>query len=194
MFQTQLPSGRRRLLFFLIVLFTIAVFGTRYLLLLFGWGEKQTDSTPKNQSEQTESVVEQQQESHSATFTAEQLQQAKVIAERFIKLYTQHDLSQSEEWFQSLESLLSPSYAEELRLEAEKMRPTQIVMKTEFQTIRRSICQPDGENVACHFEVSIKEIDAQEQATLVDKNYEVILSLQNGNWMVEGLNIYGSFD
>lgn len=193
MFQTQLPSGRRRLLLFLIILFTIAVFGTRYLLLLLGWGEKQTDSTPKNQSEQTEPVVE-QQENHSTTFTAEQLQQAKVVAEKFIKLYTQHDLSQSEEWFQSLESLLSPSYAEELRLEAEKIRPTQIVMKTEFQTIRRSICQPDGENVACHFEVSIKEIDAQEQATLVDKNYEVILSLQNGNWMVEGLNIYGSFD
>lgn len=193
MFQTQLPSGRRRLLLFLIILFTIAVFGTRYLLLLLGWGEKQTDSTPKNQSEQTEPVVE-QQENHSTTFTAEQLQQAKVVAEKFIKLYTQHDLSQSEEWFQSLESLLSPSYAEELRLEAEKIRPTQLVMKTEFHIIRRSICQPDGENVACHFEVSLKEIDALDQATLVDKNYEVILTLQNGNWMVEGLNIYGSFD
>lgn len=194
MFQTHLPSGRRRLLLFIFILFTIAVFGTRYLLLLFGWGEKQTDSTPKNQSEQTVSVVEQQQESHSATFTAEQLQQAKVIAEKFIKLYTQRDLSLPEVWFQSMESMLSPDYKEELRLETEKIRPTQLVMKTEFHTIRRSICQPDGENVACHFEVSLKEIDAQEQATLVDKNYEVILSLQNGNWMVEGLNLYGSLD
>lgn len=191
MLQTHLPSGRRRLLLLIIILFTVAVFGTRYLLLTFGWVGKQTDSTPEHPSKQTE--ADKQQESPT-TFTPEQLQQAKEAAQTFIKLYTQHDLSQSEAWLQSFEAILAPHYKEELRLEVERSRPTVLVAKIHFQAIKRSTCQSNGERVYCYLEVTTEEINAQEQGVLVDKHYEVILSLQNGNWKVEGLNIHGSLD
>lgn len=190
--RTHLPSRRRRmLLLWTIILFTVAVFGTRYLLLTFGWVGQQTDSTPKHPSPQSE--VNDPPESRTE-FTSEQLQQAREAAQDFIKLYTQRNLSQSETWFQSFEAMLTPYYQEELRLEAERSRPTMLVRETRFQAIKRSTCHSNRERVHCHLEVTTEEIDAQEQATLVDKHYEVILSLQNGNWKVEGLNIHGSLD
>ena len=190
MFQTQLPSGRRRLLVFLLVLFTIAVFGTRYLLLTLGWVGKQTDSTSK----QTPQQVNIEKKLEQPSFTPEQQRQARKTAEEFLKRYTERDLSQSEEWLQSLRNMLSTDYAEELRMEAERSRPTVLIKKTNFQAIRRSTCYPNEEKIACHLEATTEEVDGKDQATLVDKNYEVILSLQNGNWKVEGLNIYGSLD
>mgnify|MGYP001363493691 CR=1 FL=1 len=190
MFQTQLPSGRRRLLFILLILFTIAVFGTRYVLIALGWVGKQTDPTAEQSLKQTQMDHQLQQ----ATFSTEQLQQAKETAETFLQRYTQRDLHRSEAWLNSFVNLLSPEYAEELRMEAERSRPTVLVKKTNFQAIRRSACYPQEEKVSCHMEATIEEVDVQDRATMVDKNYEVILSLQNGKWKVEGLNIYGSFD
>lgn len=192
MFQTQLPSGRRRLFVFLLILFTIIVFGMRYLLLALGWVEKQTDSTSKQTTEQMD--VESSPNANQPTFTSEQLMQARQTAENFLKRYTQRDLAQSQVWFRSFANMLSPKYAEELRMEAEHSRPTVLVKEIKFQTIKRSTCHPNHENVSCHLEVTTEEVDAQDRSTLVDKNYEVILSLQNGNWKVEGLNIYGSLD
>lgn len=189
MLQPQLPSGRRRLLLLIIFVFTIVVFATRYLLVTLGWVGQQAGSTPQTKQEKQQVTSNQ-----PTTLTAKEIQEAKQVAESFIQRYTHHDLSQSKTWFQSFVKDLHPDYAEEVRLEAERSRPTVIVQKTLFKGIKRSTCDPTDEQVRCHLEVTIETIDQQQQGILMDKVYEVITSRQNGNWKVEGLNIYGSLD
>lgn len=193
MFQTNLPSGRRRLLIVLIVLIAIVVFGMRYLLVSFGWVGEQTEV-----SSQTESQFKQQTqlstEEPETSISKAELNAAKQMAESFIKRYTQHDFSQSEAWLKSFQADLHSAFAEEMQLEAEHSRPTMLVQQVNFQALKRSACDPVAEKVHCHLEVTTETIDGQGQATLNDKGYEVILIKENGNWKVEGLNIHGSLD
>lgn len=191
MFQTQLPSGRRRLLFLLVMVFAATVFGMRYLLVSLGWVGGQPDPSAMKTSGQ-----EQQQESIPSPEPVNQaeMNHIKQSAESFIKRYTEHDLMKSKEWFQSLQADLHPSFASQIRLETERSRPTMLVQRTRFKQLNRSTCDSVAEKVHCYLEVTTESIDYQQEAILTDKIYEVILSSENKNWKIEGLNIHGSLD
>lgn len=194
MFDTDLPSGRRKLFFFILLVFTIAGFGTKYLLIKLGWvgGQAKTPVAPPSALEA--GPAEKKDEPEPAAFTTEDVEKARQAAESFIRSYTTQDDKNKDERLQALKPLTTPSFYRMLEEEAELSRPTGESHSTSFKSLGRVDCGANGSSVQCLMETVLEEKQTDQQTLPVERVYQLTLVEEGSDWLVEEVVLRGSFD
>ncbi len=193
MFDTILPSGRRKLFFFILLVFTIAGFGTKYLLIKLGWvgGQAKTPEAPPPALAGPEKKMD---EPEPASIRAEDVEKARQTAEAFIRSYTNQNDKDKKERLQALKPLTTPSFFQLLEKETELSRPAGEVSSTSFQSLERADCNASGNSVQCLLETVVAERKADQEAIPVERVYQLTLIEENSDWLVEEVVLRGSLD
>ncbi|SEN55353.1 hypothetical protein [Lihuaxuella thermophila] len=194
MFDTNLPSGRRKLFFFILLVFTIAGFGTKYLLFKFGWVGGQTKTPEAPPSALEAGPADRQNEQEPAALTTEDVEKARQAAEMFIRSYTTRDDQTKNERLQALKPLTTPSFYQILQEEAELSRPTGETHSTSFQSLGKVDCGAVGKSVECLVETILQEMQGDQPAIPVERVYQLTLVEESSDWLVEEVVLRGSID
>ncbi|TCS96956.1 hypothetical protein [Hazenella coriacea] len=189
MFNTNLPSDRRRLLLLVLFSFIVVGFLTKYVLLSLGWVDGSiSESKPHPVVSDPSPVAPVEQ---NETLPPAELSAAQQVAEQFIQPYA-NQVNKSE-WLSQLKSLMTDEFYETLKMEVELARPVQGVQSSQFQKITNKSCEAVGIKVDCLLEtVVIEQVDNQQRP--VEKVYQVILQKQGSDWLVEEVNLHASID
>ncbi|MFD1424955.1 hypothetical protein ACFQ4J_14580 [Laceyella tengchongensis] len=189
MFNTDLPSGRRKLFALVLGVFLIVGFSVKYLLIWLGWvgGADQT-SRPTQ-----EPVAEVGSDTESTSVTPEEVAQAKRVAEQFIQAYTTVDFKQRDAWLASLKNLTTPSHYAVLEQEATQSRSPEDTVSTAFSELGRMDCEAVASRVSCLAEVIVMEKGPKESLP-VERIYQLLLSADGERWVVEEAQARGNFE
>lgn len=191
MFNTNLPSNRRR--FLLLVLFSFIVVGflTKYLLLSLGWVDgSASEAKPRSNTSAFPPIAP--VEPNGAFRSPAELSAAQQIAEQFIQPYTNRQTKQ-DEWLSQLKPMITENFYETLKVEIESARPVQSTQHDQFQKITQANCEEFGAKVDCLLEIVVIGKVNNEQVPM-EKVYQVILQQQGRDWRVEEVHVHGSID
>ncbi|MFC7443207.1 hypothetical protein [Laceyella putida] len=189
MFNTDLPSGRRKLFALVLGVFLIVGFSVKYLLIWLGWvGGTETDAHKKPA---TAPVV--QPEPAPPSISPEEVAQAKGVAEQFIRAYTTVDFKKRDVWLASLESLTAPAYYDVLQEEAALARPAEGTLSTSFSKLGRMDCEALESRVSCLAEVVVLE-KGENRSLPMERMYQLLLGTDEKQWVVEEVQVRGNFE
>ncbi|SGO61344.1 Uncharacterised protein [Mycobacterium tuberculosis] len=114
LFNTNLPSGRRRLFVFLLLVFSIVGFGTRYLLITLGWvGSNPTETLPQKPPEASVPKADSKEEEIPAISEADR-QEAREVATNFVKAYLQYGPEKEKVFLKKVGPWVTATLQEEL--------------------------------------------------------------------------------
>lgn len=189
MFNTDLPSGRRKLFVLVLCVFLIVGFSVKYLLIWLGWvGGAKPETGAK---EEAAPVV--QPEPPPSSLSEEQMAQANAVAKQFIQAYTTIDYQHRDAWLASLESMTKPSYYDVLKEEATRARPSEGIQSTTFSKLGRIDCEALQLRVSCLAEVVVLEKGSDESLP-IERIYQLLLAADKGKWAVEEVQVRGNFE
>ncbi|MBH8598990.1 MULTISPECIES: hypothetical protein [unclassified Thermoactinomyces] len=188
MFQTDLPSHRRRLLVFVLVVFLVVGFAVRFVLVKLGW----TDQPRPTATEPSAPSAEPSEPAAVSSLPPEELSAVTETANRFIRAYTTIDFSDRSKWLHALDGLTGKEFYQYLQEEA-TARPADGLTATSFGKIERLQCSGSGLTASCIGAVVVQEQKGQ-QFTPVERVYQLSLAKEGEHWVVEEAEVRGDFD
>ena len=190
MFNTNLPSGRRRLFLLVLFVFVVAGFSAKYLLIHLGWvgNAGQQDKKPQSQPEQTSNPEE-----VLPTLSPEQLQKAQQTADAFMRAYANRNTDEVDRWLQSVKPYASDSLLALLEEETNFLKEKGVKFISVLKEIHNLHCQEQSGEVRCLAE-TVAEESENGKTIPIERVYQVTLTEQNGNWIAQEVEVRGSFD
>ncbi len=184
-FNPDLPSGRRRLFLLILLVFMVVGFGTRYLLIGWGWGQQEDapSSDPLAKTDAQPGPTSEKQPSQSdSPVTADDREEAQPIAKKFVEAYLAQGPKEKAEFLKEADPWMTDSLQSEI--EEDPARPVgpvkvQSTEATEVQDYQR---EQSGQVVWNVWATVPKENGTYEVV------YEVILSQEKGDWLVQEVN------
>lgn len=193
MFNPDLPSGRRKLFLFILLVFTIAGFSAKYLLIELGWVSNQATESKHITSPGNE-PNSQAESGNQPIFTQEDIQNAQQIATSFLPVYVTSNDSDQDERLVKLKPLITSQFFAVLKEEAELARPTSEKLSTRLERLGNINCELDGIYVKCLIETVIEEKESNGQKKSVEKVYQILLVQEGREWLVQEVELHGSID
>lgn len=188
MFNTSLPSGRRKLFLFLLVVFTIVGFGTKYVLLWLGWVDMTSDeaSSWKGYSISVPSPIK----PASVIYSEVDQTEAKQVSEAFVRADAIQDEQQKEEKRNELKALTTGDFFQILQTELDQARPVKTVDPLTLTQVTQTDCEQEDVALACR----VTTVWNDAQGKKVEQDFLLKLLQENGKWLVEGVSTGGSTD
>ncbi|MBA4493655.1 hypothetical protein ACFO25_04585 [Paenactinomyces guangxiensis] len=194
LFNRDLPSGRRKLFIFILVLFSIVGFSTKYLLIKLGWVGGQTE-TPKAPSPGSATIsADPNQTDQPDGFTSEEIEKAGQTAEAFIRVYTNENQADQGQRLQSLKTFTTSALYEMLKKEIELSRPTGETASASLKKVDEVSCDTNVSSVQCSLKTTLEQKKGQDNPTLIERVYQLTLVQADHKWLVEEVVLRGSFD
>lgn len=113
LFNTNLPSGRRRLFVFLLLVFSIVGFGTHHLLISLGWVGFQPEPPPQEPSEAAVPRVDPEKEEPPVISEADR-KETREIAAQFVGVYLQYGPDEKKTFLKEVGSWMTTPLREDL--------------------------------------------------------------------------------
>ena len=192
MFNTNLPSGRRRLFMLVLLVFVVAGFSAKYLLIYFGWVGN-ADSPEKKAQVQPQPEETGKAPAAVPALSPEELKKVRSSADAFIRAYAARSTTNVEQWLQSVKPFATESLFSLLEEETTFLKENGVKVTSRFKEIRNLQCQEQSGEVLCLAE-TITEEKENGQTIPIERVYQVSLIEENGNWIVEEVEVRGSFD
>lgn len=167
------PSDRRKLFLVLVLIFSIVVYGSKFMVVRLGWMEEK----------EVEDVPEEPPPVFSSPPSNQDREEARIVAEEFIKTYISSDLKESK----SL--MTSDLYASEMRdQEASRIDPAAVdrnlsVIKTHSSIIQDYYLEEQGKVKITVWATIKADKDSYEVP------YWITLNRDMGRWLVEGVEL-----
>jgi hypothetical protein len=188
MFQTDLPSHRRRLFIFVLVVFLVVGFAVRFVLVRLGW----TDPPAPPVKAPVSTQPEPSEPAAASSLSPAELGEVTETAERFIRAYTTVDFSDRSKWLGALDGLVGDAFYRFLKEEA-TARPAEGEKATSFSKLERLQCSGSGSAASCIAGVVVQE-QREKQSIPVERVYQLTLAKEGDNWVVEEAEMRGDFD
>jgi hypothetical protein len=193
LFNTDLPSGRRRLFFLVLLVFTIAGFSAKYLLIKQGWvGGQREMSAASPQASQP--VVPEPVQTDGPGYSFEELREAEQFAGEYIRIYGNRDPRRKDEWLNKLRPFTAQGLYETLRTETEEARPVDGDVVTTVKQVGRVTCSQNGGAVSCLVECVMEERNATGGTVALERVYDLQLTRDEADWLVQEVAVRGSFE
>ena len=190
MFNTNLPSGRRRLFLLVLVVFVVAGFSAKYLLMYFGWvgnadpPKKETQAQPEEVGNKPEGLP---------ALSAAELEKVRSSADAFIRAYATRNTTDVDQWLQSVKPYATDSLLSLLEEETKFLKEHGVKITSQLKEITNFSCQEQSGKVQCLVE-TITEENENGKTIPIERVYQVTLVKENGNWIAEEVEARGSFD
>lgn len=173
LFNPNLPSGRRRLFVFLLLVFSIVGFGTRYLLISLGWVGS-IDTSPREPPASQE--VPAKEEEESPAISEADREEAREVAMQFVSAYLRYGPEEKEAFLKKEGSWLTETLQEEL-----VPAGPQSVQSVKANRVEDYHREKEGQ-VVWNVWATLGRGKGQGRYEVV---YEVVLIRETGNWRVQ---------
>ncbi|WP_124726619.1 hypothetical protein [Staphylospora marina] len=193
MFNTETSSGRRRLFLLVLLVFLVAGFTAKHLLIRLGWvgGGRSEAEHPR----MVEAPVSQPAGSEEGTGKqSPDLKEAEAFAARYLVMYASRDPAKKAERLNGLRPHTTAEFFAILEEEANGARPTAENEVTTVSDITRGSCEEDREAVTCILQCSLVERGRDGKEILTEQVYELRLIRDGSGWKTEGVSVRGSFE
>ncbi len=192
MFNTDLPSGRRRLFVLILSVFIVAGFSVKYLIIHLGWvgGTESPDAGAKAaNSQNTEPVTEPE----TPALSQEEIQHAQSSADAFIRAYVTRTSTDYDGWLRSLKPYVTDQLFSLLKEEADYFKSGGQTPTSQFKQLGRLQCQAELGKVGCLAETVVEQ-DENGKKIPIERVYQLTLIKEKGEWVIEEVEVRGSFD
>lgn len=192
MFNTDLPSGRRRLFFLILSVFIIAGFSVKYLIIHLGWvGDAHSpevrDETENSQNE--EPVMEPE----IPALSQAEIERAQKSADAFIRVYVTRTSADYDGWLRSLKPYVTDQLHSLFEEEANYFESGGQTPTSQFRQLGRLQCQDQLGKVGCLAETVVEQ-DENGKKIQIERVYQLILIKEKGEWVIKEVEVRGSFE
>ncbi|MGA8943518.1 MAG: hypothetical protein WB502_12525 [Thermoactinomyces sp.] len=192
MFNTDLPSGRRRLFVLILAVFVVAGFSVKYLIIHLGWigdaGSREVTGRTED-SKNVESVMEPE----IPALSQAEIQRAQSVADAFIRAYVTRTSTDYEGWLRSLKPYVTDQLYSMLEEEANYFKSGGQTPTSQFKQSGRLQCQDELGKAGCLAEIVVEQ-DENGEKILIENVYHLSLIKEKGDWVIEEVEVRGSFD
>ncbi|MBD1370838.1 hypothetical protein IC620_00490 [Hazenella sp. IB182357] len=188
MFNTQLPSGRRRLFLLILFVFIIVGFSTKYFL--YEWG-----LVAQEESRPVENEVEPEAASSSSGYTDMEITEAKQQAEIFLRLYTTDQANSEASRLSAIQEITTPDVYEWIVAETKNGRPLAETPIRSFRQFGQVGCTAERLGVVCLIETIIEEKKQAVDPILIERVYQLQLERKEAQkWVIKEVEVRGSLE
>ncbi|MBA4603780.1 hypothetical protein [Thermoactinomyces mirandus] len=192
MFNTDLPSGRRRLFVLILFVFIVAGFSVKYLLIHLGWVGDGGNTEVGAKAENSKNMVP-VNEPDIPALSQEEIQRVQITARAFVRAYVTRTSADYDGWLRSLKPYVTDQLFSLLEEEANYFESGGQTPTSRFKQLGRINCQDDLGKVGCLAEMVVEQ-DENGKKIPIERVYQLTLIKEKGEWLIEEVEVRGSFD
>lgn len=122
-----------------------------------------------------------------------EIQRAQEAADDFIRVYVTRTSADYDGWLQSMKPYVTDQLHSLLEEEANYFEAGGKTPTSQFKQLGRLQCQDQLGKVGCLAETVVEQ-DENGEKILIERVYQLILIKEKGEWVIEEVEVRGSFD